>query len=257
MTHTLSVVIITYNEEKNIGRCLTSIREVADEIVVVDSLSSDRTAEICRENGVRFILQPFLGNIQQQSFALKQATCDFILSLDADEALSDELKASILQEKKSGFRHDGYTMSRCTNFCGKWIKHGSWYPDEKLRLINKQNGNWGGVEPHGKIVMQENSRIKKLKGDLLHYSYYAIEEVISRNNKYTTIMAQTLFSQGKKAPWYKLAINPLYAFISGYLFRLGFLDGADGFFIASSVAYQTMIKYAKLRKLQKDNQKKT
>lgn len=256
MTNTLSVVIITYNEEKNIGRCLTSIQEVADEIVVVDSLSSDRTAEICHQHGVRFILQPFLGNIQQQSFALKQATCDFILSLDADEALSDELKASILQEKQSGFRQDGYTVNRCTNFCGKWIKHGSWYPDKKLRLINKQKGNWGGVEPHGKIVMQENSRIKKLKGDLLHYSYYAIEEVISRNNKYTTIMAQTLFLQGKKAPWYKLAINPLYAFISGYLFRLGFLDGADGFFIASSVAYQTMIKYAKLRKLQKDNQEK-
>ncbi len=252
MNNKLAVVIITFNEEKNIQRCLTSIQGLADEIVVVDSLSSDRTAEICHQHGVRFILQPFLGNIQQQSFAFKQATCDFILSLDADEALSDELKASILQEKQLGFSQDGYMMSRCTNFCGKWIRHGSWYPDKKLRLINKQKGNWGGIEPHGKIVMQENSKIKKLRGDLLHYSYHAIEEVISRNNKYTSIMAQTLFSQGKKAPWYKLVFNPLYAFISGYLFRLGFLDGADGFFIASSVAYQTMIKYAKLRKLQKN-----
>ncbi len=251
----LSAVIITYNEEKNIERCLESLQTVADEIVVIDSLSTDKTKQICQSFNVQFIEQKFLGYIEQKNFAIAQTKYDFILSLDADEALSNTLKESILQQKQNGFEYNAYSMNRCTNFCGKWIKHGTWYPDKKIRLINKQKGKWGGVNPHDKLEMQSGSSVQHLKGDLLHYSYYALEEVITQNNKFTTIQAQAMLQQGKKASWVKLFINPLVAFINGYIFKLGFLDGADGFFIASSVAYQTMVKYAKLMKLQQQKYK--
>jgi glycosyltransferase involved in cell wall biosynthesis len=245
----LSVVIITFNEEKNIRRCIESVKGVADEIIVVDSLSTDATELICKEFAVKFIKQPFLGYIEQKNFALAQSTHDYALSLDADECLSDLLRSNILKEKGKGFPFDGYAMNRCTNFCGKLIKHGTWYPDTKTRLIHIKKGKWGGTNPHDKIEMQNGSRIKHLKGDLLHYSYYTLEEVIIQNNKFTTIQADAMFRRGKKSPLYKLFLNPLIAFVNGYVFKLGFLDGADGLFIASSVAYQTMVKYAKLRKL--------
>lgn len=246
----LSAVIISFNEEKNIARCLKSLQAVADEIVVVDSLSTDATKQICESFGVQFIEQKFLGYIEQKNFAITQTKHDFILSLDADEALSDDLKKFILQQKQNSFQYDAYSMNRCTNFCGKWIKHGTWYPDKKIRLINKHKGKWGGVNPHDKLEMQSGSSIQHLKGDLLHYSYYSLEEVITQNNKFTSIQAKAMLQQGKKASLIKLFANPLVAFINGYIFKLGFLDGVDGFFIASSVAYQTMAKYAKLMKLQ-------
>jgi hypothetical protein len=144
-------------------------------------------------------------------------------------------------------------MNRCSNFCGKWIKYGSWYPDKKLRLFNKQKGNWAGVNPHDKIVMQNNSSQNFLKGDLLHYSYYSIEEVLAQNNKFTTIQAKAMLLQGKHSNVFKLVFNPFVAFVNGYFLKLGFLNGVDGFFIASTVAYHTMIKYYKLLMLQKNN----
>src|SRR6516225_8076489 len=145
----VSIVIITFNEEKNIRRCLESVKEIADEIVVVDSLSTDHTKSICKEFGVRFIEQKFLGYIEQKNFALDQAKYDYVLSLDADEAISKELVKSI-QEVKQNPESDGYRMNRLTNFCGKWIKHGSWYPDTKLRVFNRKKARWGGINPHDK-----------------------------------------------------------------------------------------------------------
>jgi glycosyltransferase involved in cell wall biosynthesis len=247
----LSVVIITYNEEKNIGRCLESIRGITDEIVVVDSFSTDATAEICKPYQVNFLQHPFVGYIEQKNFALAQASHNYVLSLDADEMLSDALRASILALKEKDFLFDAYSMNRCSSFCGKWIRHGNWYPDKKIRLINKQKGQWGGINPHDKIEMNVGTKTQHLKGDILHYSYYSLEEVITQNNKFTTIQAQAMLQQGKKASLFKLMVNPLVAFINGYIFKLGFLDGADGLFIASSVAYQTMVKYAKLLHLQR------
>lgn len=250
MSVSLSVVIITFNEEKNIERCLQSVETVADEIVVVDSLSTDATENICKQYKVSFIKQSFLGYIEQKNFALEHATKDFALCLDADEALSEALQQSILTEKSKGFISLAYTMNRCTNFCGRWIKHGSWYPDRKLRLLKRSEGKWGGVNPHDKIEVSHSIQPQLLKGDLLHYSYYSLEEVITQNNKFTSIQAKAMFQQGKRANWIKLTINPLIAFINGFILKRGFLDGVDGFFIASSVAYQTMVKYAKLLKIQ-------
>ena len=253
---TLSVVIITFNEEKNIGRCLDSLQGIADEIVVVDSFSTDQTEQICLRYQARFIRQTFLGYIEQKNFALSQATHPYALSLDADECLSDELRNQIQLVKNAGFTFDAYSMNRCTSFCGRWIRHGSWYPDTKIRLINKSTCSWGGTNPHDRIITATTSTIHHLKGDLLHYSYYSLEEVITQNNKFTSIQANAMYAQGKKASYFKLVLNPFVAFISGYIFKRGFLDGTDGFFIASSVAYQTMVKYAKLLKLQKQDHSK-
>ncbi len=251
----LSVVIITFNEEKNIGRCLESVRGLADEVVVVDSLSVDGTKKICSEFGVRFIEQAFLGYIEQKNFALDQASNDMVLSLDADEAVDDVLKAAILQVKRDGFDADGYIMSRCSNYCGKWIRHGTWYPDRKLRIFNRRRGRWGGINPHDRIEMAVGAKVTRLPGDILHYSYYTFSEHIAQLNKFTSIQAQAMYEQGKKASLIKLLISPVSAFISGYILRRGFLDGLDGLMIARTVSYQTFAKYAKLLELQRQNKK--
>ena len=249
MTH-LSVVIITYNEEKNIGRCLESVKDVADEIIVVDSISTDGTKAICASYGVKFIEQPFLGYIEQKNFAMNCATHDYALSLDADECLSDELKKSILIEKQNGLTSDCYRMNRLSSFCGQWIKHGTWYPDRKVRLINRKKGKWGGVNPHDKIIMNEGARLKQLKGDILHYTYETIEQIMEQTNKFTTIQSKAMFEQGKRSSVLKLVINPLTAFISSYFIKRGFLDGYNGFIIARYSSHATLAKYAKLLHLQ-------
>lgn len=246
-----SAVIITYNEEKNIGRCLQSLMGIADEIIVVDSLSTDTTKQICASFNVRFIEQPFLGYIQQKNFAMGLASHDYVLSLDADEALDDTLRQSILAERNQSFPFDCYQMSRLSSFCGQWIKHGTWYPDKKLRLLNRHKGTWGGVNPHDKIVMQDGATMKHIKGDILHYTYETIEEIILQTNRFTNIQVKEMFERGRKSSVIKLVVNPFMAFVSGYFFKMGFLDGYNGFIIARFASYSTLIKYAKLLHMQK------
>lgn len=248
----LSVVIITFNEEKNIARCLQSVQSIADEIVVVDSLSTDATKNIASSfHNVRIIDQAFLGYIEQKNLALSLATHPHVLMLDADEALSDALLQSIVAEKQQGFPSAAYAMNRCTHFNGQWIKHGTWYPDTKIRLMRKDAGKWGGINPHDSIVLSKGIRASKLKGDILHYSYNSMDEVVAQNNRFTTIQAKAMFERGKRANWGKILFSPLVAFVSGYFFKLGFLDGLNGFFIARSVAYHTFLKYIKLYDLQR------
>ena len=248
-----SAVIITYNEENNIARCLESLKGVASEIVVVDSYSTDKTKEICLSYGVTFIEHPFEGFIEKKNFALGKATNDYVLSLDADEALDNTLKNSILNESAQSFPFDCYQMSRLSSFCGQWIKHGTWYPDRKIRLINRRKGGWGGINPHDKIVMQEGVNMKRLKGDILHYTYGTIEEIAQQTNKFTTIQAKSMFDRGKRSNVIKIVINPLVAFVLGYIVKLGFLDGYNGFIIASLAANSTLVKYAKLLHLQRQH----
>jgi len=244
-----SVVIITHNEEKNIEKCLQSVEGIADEIVVIDSFSTDGTKNICLAYGVRFIQHAFEGYIEQKNFALAQAGNDYVLSLDADEAIDEILKQHILAEKQQGFGYDAYEMNRCNYFCGRWIRHGSWYPDRKTRLINRQKASWGGTNPHDKLILQAPATLKRLTGDILHYTYYTLEELAAQTNRFTTIQATAMFNENKKGGYLKLCFNPLAAFISGYFIKRGFLDGYDGFVIARSVAYSTMLKYAKLMHL--------
>jgi glycosyltransferase involved in cell wall biosynthesis len=247
----LSVAIITMNEEKNIGRCLQSVREIADEIVVVDSGSTDKTKEICESFGVRFIVQPFLGFIGQKNFALEATIHPYVLSLDADEALSPELKTAIENEKEKGFTYTGYSMNRLSWFCDQWIRHGTWYPDRKLRLVLKSSAKWGGMNPHDKLELDKSSVVKHLSGDLLHYTYYSMDEYILQGNKFSSIAAKAMFEQGKKAGYLNLIWNPFISFMKNYFFRAGFLDGFNGYIIARQSASQTFLKYAKLIQLQR------
>jgi len=246
----LSVVIITFNEERNIGRCIGSVREVADEIVVVDSFSTDRTREICENSGVKFIEHAFEGHIQQKNFAITQAKYPHQLSLDADEALSEELKAEILKIKVD-WKSDGYRMNRLTNYCGKWIHHCGWYPDTKLRLYDSTKGAWGGVNPHDKFEMNPGSKVGFLKGDILHYSYYTVEEHIRQADKFSTIAAKELVSLGKTVTYFQIFVNPVAKFIRNYILRLGFLDGYFGFIICRIAAHETYLKYTKARQLRR------
>jgi len=220
----LSVVIITRNEEKNIGRCIDSVKDLADDIVVIDSFSTDRTEEICKSKGARFIQHDFIGHIEQKNYAVMLTEYPNVLSLDADEALDDTLKKSIA-EVKENWKEDGYEMNRLTNYCGTWIKHCGWYPDRKLRLFDRSKGKWGGMNPHDRFEMQAGSTIGRLKGDILHYSYYTIEDHYKQIEYFTTINSKASFDKGKHAPVWKLYLAPAVKFIKDYFIRLGFLDG--------------------------------
>ena len=246
----LSVVIITFNEERNIGWCIESVLEVADEIVVVDSFSTDKTREICEKSGVKFIEHAFEGHIQQKNFAITQAKYPHQLSLDADEALSGELKSEILKIKND-WQYDGYRMNRLTNYCGKWIHHCGWYPDTKLRLYDSTKGVWGGVNPHDKFELNPGSKVGFLKGDILHYSYYTVEEHIRQAVKFSTIAAKELVGLGKTVSYFQIIVNPVAKFIRNYILRLGFLDGFYGFIICRIAAHETFQKYSKARQIKR------
>jgi glycosyltransferase involved in cell wall biosynthesis len=251
----LSVVIITFNEEPNIGRCIDSVKKVADEIIVLDSYSTDRTVEIARSHGALIHQENFRGYIAQKNFALQLATYNYILSLDADESLSDQLTASILEAKKS-FPFRAYRMNRCTNLCGRFMHHGLWYPDKKIRLFDRRIARWGGLNPHDKIQLEEGFPVRHLSGNILHYSFNTIDDHLWQNNRLSSISAISLYSIGSRSSWYKMLIHPAWAFINGYFFRLGFLDGADGFTIAINTSHQVFLKYSKLYKLQRGKHKK-
>jgi glycosyltransferase involved in cell wall biosynthesis len=253
----ISAAIITYNEEHNIGRCLQSLHAVADEIVVVDSFSNDGTQEVCQSRGVRFIQNPFEGHIEQKNYAVACASFDHILSLDADEALSDGLSRSILAAKQS-WDCDGYLFNRLTNYCGKWIRHCGWYPDQKLRLWDRRRGRWGGVNPHDHVSMDNASRIGYLSGDLLHYSYPTIDEHLAQIHHFSSIAARAAFDRGRRANLLRdICLNPALTFLKKYFLKLGILDGYEGWAIAVHTAYGKFLKYAKLRELERNARPQT
>ncbi len=242
----LSVIIITYNEEKKIGRCLDSVVEIADEIIVVDSFSTDSTKAVCAAYPIRFIEQDFLGYIEQKQFAFEQISNEYALSLDADEFLSKELIASINTEKQKSFPKDGYIVDRYNNYCGQWIKHGDYYPDRKLRLWKKGKGSWGGENPHDKVVINPGASTSRLNGKLFHFSFATLEEHVDKMNKFSSVAAENMYKKGKGKNYFKLIFSPVWSFVNGYLFKFGFLDGVAGFTIARVNAYYTFMKYVKL-----------
>lgn len=245
----LSAVIITFNEERNIARCIESLLPVSDEILVVDSFSKDKTKEICSSYGVTFLEHKFDGHIEQKNWAKDQAKFDFVLSLDADEALDETLQKEILNLKEN-CQFEGYEMNRLTNYCGKWIYHCGWYPDTKLRLWNKKLGTWGGDNPHDKFELFDSKKpIKHLRGNILHYSYYTREDHYKQVEYFTNILAKAQFEKGKKASFLVFIFSPIVKFIKDYFIKLGFLDGKAGFTISRISAYATFLKYKKLRKL--------
>jgi len=246
----ISAVIITFNEERNIERCLRSLTGVADEIIVVDSNSTDNTEELCKPFNTRFLQHPFEGYMQQKKWAVVQAGSDYILSLDADEELSPELRESILQVKND-WKADGYTCNRLNNYIGKWIRYCGWYPDAKLRLWDRRKGTWSGINLHEKVQMVSNAHIGKLNGDLLHYSYYSIQQHLDQINKFTEIAAAEGITKGKKTSLLIATFKGIWKFKRDYIFKLGFLDGYYGFIICMLSGYAVFIKYIKMNELKK------
>ncbi len=244
----LSVTIITLNEERNIERCLNSVSGLADEIVVIDSFSTDRTEQICLTYGVLFKTHPFKGYIEQKQVAVDQCTNNFILSLDADEALSEELRMAIAREKEKDFPAALYTMNRLTNYCGQWIRHGGWYPDKKLRLFDKSVAKWGGQNPHDKIVaIDAELPVHHLNADILHYSYNTVADHWRQSDKFASIAAKALASRGKRYTTTVVILKTFAKFIRNYIIKGGFLDGRNGFIISRISAWESWQRYSRVK----------
>jgi glycosyltransferase involved in cell wall biosynthesis len=245
----LSVIIITFNEEKNIARCIDSVLAIADEIVVVDSFSKDQTKSICLEKGVRFIEHPFEGHIQQKNYALAQASFDYVLSLDADEYLSAQLMASIHFAKKL-WPAEAYEMNRLSSYGGRWMKLSAWYPDRKLRLWNKKLGNWGGDNPHDKVILTKRTNVMHLKGDLMHEAYDNAAEFLSKVQAYSDIFAREKRFVLKSSS-FKIFYKTAYTFIFNFFIKQGVFGGYEGAMISMSNTNYTFYKYSKLKEANK------
>lgn len=246
----ISAVIITYNEERHLEKCLNSLAGIADEVVVVDSFSTDKTESICKKFNVNFIQQKFLGYIEQKNFVISKAKHDYIISLDGDEALSNKLKASILKLKQN-WEYDGYYSARLNNYCGQWIKYSDWYPNRKLRVFKKNSGSWQGINPHDNFKLNNPKNKGMLTGDILHWVHSTYEEHSLKVENFSTIAAMAFYKKGKKSSVWKIIFRPAWAFFKAYFLRLGFLDGLNGFIICVQTYKVVFLKYIKLYQLQK------
>lgn len=235
----LSAVIITLNEEKNIGKCLHSLQTLTDDIVVVDSGSTDKTEEICKQYNVKFFVRDFDDYSSQKNYGNSFAKYDYILSIDADEVISEKLRSSI--EKIEFGENEFYGFNLLNHYCGKPIRFGGWYPDKKYRIWNKNYGKWEG-KIHEKIVFSQPPKKCFLKGNLLHFTYESKEIHKQKTIKYAKLMAKKDFENGKNYGYLMLYLKPIYKFISMYIIKLGFLDGKRGFLLAKTSAYASFVK---------------
>lgn len=248
----LSVIIITLNEERNIERAVKSVLNIADEIIVLDSFSTDKTEAICAKYPVRFIQEKWQGYAATKNSANALASNNWIFSLDADEEVDSKLEKEIISQKKLGFSGT-YSVNRLTNYCGKWIKHSTWYPDKKVRIFEKSNTKWGGEFVHEELEFSKPVADQELAGHLNHFSYYDYVDHRSRADKYSLLTAKKLHAAGKSAGPFKPYISSVGRFITMFILHLGFLDGWAGFKIAQISAQSNVVKYKELRKLNKQN----
>jgi glycosyltransferase involved in cell wall biosynthesis len=245
----VSVCIITYDEEKNIRRCLESVAW-AEEIIVVDSLSDDRTVEICREFTDKVTQRSWKGQIDQKTFALSCAHHEWVLLIDADERLSPGLIEEVKRELSEGKEDwDGFCFPRRVHYLGRWINHGEWYPDYKLRLFRKSKARIGGEEPHDRVELVGKGRVKYLKEDLWHFTYKDISDQVSRLNNFSSISAREMAKHGRAFHIAQILLRPPVRFITGYILRGGFRDGIAGFIIAVVSSFYVFLKYSKLWEL--------
>jgi glycosyltransferase involved in cell wall biosynthesis len=240
----ISAAIITLNEQRNIARAIESLR-CCDEIVVVDSGSSDRTCEIAANHGARVIEAAWRGYAGQKNFATEQCTHDWILSIDADEALSEALEGEIWQLKKQGPKADGYTMPRLAQYLGRWILHSGWYPDRKVRLFDRRKAKWVGDFVHESVRVQ--GTVADLEANLLHFTCDSLTEHLKSMDRYTTLAAEQLIALNRPVTWGKLLLDPPWTFFNTYVLKRGFLDGFEGLAIAYMAAIYNFLKFAKAR----------
>lgn len=248
----LSAVIITLNEEANLERCLKSLA-FCDEIVVVDSGSGDNTLAIARRFTQNVHTLPWRGYTAQKNEAVRLATHDWVLSLDADEEVSDDLRNEILERLKGSPVETAFSVPRKTIHFGKWIRHGGWYPNRLVRLFRKDSGRWVGDELHEK--WETIGPTGELRADLLHYSFKDLSDQVARNNRYSSLGAVRLHKHGLKFSSAKLFLKSLSKFVETYLLKKGFLDGYPGFIISVSAAYSVFLKWAKLWELENGGEK--
>jgi glycosyltransferase involved in cell wall biosynthesis len=240
----ISATIITYNEELNLPRAIESLR-CCDEIVVVDSGSTDRTVEIALKYGARVLEANWRGYSGQKNYASSQATHDWVLSLDADEALSEDLEGEIWSLKKNGSECDAYTFPRLAQYLGRWILHSGWYPDRKIRLFDRRKAHWEGDYVHESVVCK--GKIGHLQGNLLHYTCGSLSEHLKTMDRYTTLAAEEIVARKKPVGFRQLLFDPPWTFFKSYFFQRGFQDGIEGLAIAYMAAIYTFVKYAKAR----------
>lgn len=244
----ISGLVITFNEEKNIGKCIDALLKVCDEVIIVDSFSKDRTVEIAKEKGAIVIQQAFLGDGPQRTHGLPYCKNDWILNLDADEFLDKDAEEFILNKKYLVGNHDAFSF-RVKNFLGnKLIDFSGWYPDHKVRFFNKQTARPSDSIVHQKIITQNE---KKVAVHILHYGWDSLDQIIAKKNQYSGWHAQQLYDQGKRINAFKPVLNGTVAFIRCYFFKKGIFNGVDGLSIAMIQSFFSYMKYAKLLKLQK------
>ena len=248
----VSVVIITRNEEANLPRCLDSV-VWADEIVVVDSGSTDRTVEIARKHGAKVITPQWRGFGPSKQEGVNHAIGPWVLSIDADEEVTPQLRDELRTKLENPGRFTGFYLPRRTQFLGRWIYHCGWYPDPVLRLFRKDSGNFNDAPVHEQAVVQ--GEVGRLKNDLLHYSYPTLESYFQKFNRYTTMAAEAAYRNGRRAGAYDVTVRPVANFVKQYVLKAGFLDGVEGLMISVLSSCHVMTKYAKLRHLGKTNGK--
>lgn len=242
----ISATIIAFNEERRIARAIESLR-CADEIIVVDCGSTDRTIEIASQLGARIIDAHWEGYARQKNLAAERAAQDWILSIDADEALSEALEGEIWQLKKSGPDFDAYTVPRMAQYLGRWILHSGWYPDRKVRLYDRRKAHWVGDFVHESVKVE--GRVGQLKSNLLHFTCDSLSEHLKTMDRYTTLAAQDLAARKQKIGWRRLILDPPWTFFRTYVLQRGFLDGFEGLTIAYMGALYAFVKYAKARNM--------
>ncbi len=242
--------IITLNEQENIAECINSLKEVCDEIIVVDSNSTDETVDIATELGAKIVIQPYLGDGPQKNVVLAHANNEWILSIDADERLDEKMKKSILAIKNSSTHPDAYSFKRKNYIGQRWIKHCGWYPDVCIRLYNKNVAQFRDVVGHSGVEAKE---VKLLDGDIIHYSYKNYHELLHKTNRFSSRGAKMLQEKNKKVNSFSPATHFLAAFFRKYLLQRGFLDGVDGLTISLTASINSYMKYAKLLEMKKNN----
>jgi glycosyltransferase involved in cell wall biosynthesis len=242
----ITATIVALNEERKIARAIESLR-CCDEILVVDSGSVDRTVELAEKLGARVLDRAWKGYAEQKNLAAAEASHDWILSIDADEALSEALEGEIWNLKKNGPRYDAYTMPRLAQYLGRWILHSGWYPDRKIRLFHRHKARWVGDFVHERVEV--NGRLGHLESNLLHFTCDSLSEHLKTMDRYTTLAAEELVSRKTPIGLSHLILDPSWTFIKTYLVQRGFLDGVEGLTIAYMAALYAFLKYAKARNM--------